>query len=320
MIGHPVRRRWYERHALPPGRPDVADDAVRNLISRVAPDTDVVDLGGSDSLNLHLVDLDQVLRINKPFISRHRIHSDQVLRHQLAAHGLLVAAPIRWRNQAIFGCGIFRAQLEQYVPHRGPTTGPALFGAIGRLHRALTAVTPVPPRPMISTCVSPKTLRRWLVQNRSAGHPRISDAATFDELARLIRMLDRQWVPQRQLTNHLIHDDAHPDNVLQTAAGQLYLDFGGVSMGPRIHDLAYALAHQLFWHTGPLEKFPWAGVPDLLAAYDDQVDLPLTKVERMALAPYTAAVPVYYEVCDWNDRPVRHLARWLLENPAAITG
>jgi Ser/Thr protein kinase RdoA (MazF antagonist) len=288
----------------------VADPGVGELIARLAPGTRVVDLGGSDSLNLLLDDLGVVLRVNKPFVSRRHILADQELRKYLAAEGLRVAAPVG----PVLRCGAVWAQLEEYVPDPTPATGVALFEAIGSLHRAMSTLHQARPRPQIRTCVSPRTLRRWFDLNRAAGKP---DAADEEEL---IRMLRRQWVPWDRLTTHLIHNDTHPDNIRQKSGRPFYLDLGGAAPGPRIHDLAYALAYALFDHqeTGDPATFPWPEVPQFLKAYESNAGSELTDEEHRALIPYTAAVPIYYTVCDWGHRRIVDVARWLLEHPDVI--
>jgi hypothetical protein len=74
----------------------------------------------------------------------------------------------------------------------------------------------------------------------------------------------------------------------------------------------------LFEHQGTADTFPWQEVPQLLKAYESGAGSPLTDEECTALTPYTAAVPIYYTVCDWGR--VGHVARWLLAHPEAITG
>jgi Ser/Thr protein kinase RdoA (MazF antagonist) len=213
---------------------------------------------------------------------------------------------------SVFRCGAYRAQLEEYVPDLTPVTGIALFAAIGDLHRAMSAYAQPRPRPQINTYVSPVTLRRWLNLNH---------ATNKADTAELIRMLRRQWVPSNRLPTHLIHNDPHPDNVRQSANTPFYLDLGGAAPGPRIHDLAYALAYTLFDYqeTADLATFPWPEIPRFLKAYENNAGS-LTDEERTALAPYTAAVPIYYTVCDWGDRSFGHIARWVLTHPEAITG
>ena len=324
MIGQPVVRGWYERHRLSPGRPSIDDPRVRTLIERIAPGTVPTDLGGADHLNLRLGDSDVVLRVNKPFVTRGQIIGGQELRRRLAATGIAVAEPVIGADGPVLSCDPFRAHLERYVPALRPTTGPALFDSIGRFHRAVSTIGHAPPRSLVRTCASPRTLRRWLGRNVIDGHPAFEAAGTAQELAALITLLEHVRIPSNTLPRQLIHHDAHPDNLRRTADGTpFYLDLGGVADGPRIHDIAYALAHALFAHQDcadppDLATYAWAEVPDLLTAYEDGARSALTVDERAALLGYTAAVPVLYDVCVWGHRRVGHIGRWLLENPSVL--
>lgn len=198
--------------------------------------------------------------------------------------------------------------------------GPALFEAIGRLHSVLATAKQRPPRPLVTSYVSPPTLRRWLDRNREAALPRLAEPGVLADLQDLLRLLRRHFVPSGRLPTQLIHGDAHPDNIRQTAnGGPLYLDFDGVTEAPRIHDIAYALAFLLLWHDGPLAEFPWYDIPELLDAYDRTAAFPLTIDERAALPAYIAAVPIYFDICDWSEQPIRNVGRWILEHPGVIT-
>ncbi|MGI8591879.1 MAG: phosphotransferase [Nakamurella sp.] len=326
MIGHPVIRAWYERHQVPAGRPSIDDPHVQGLVDRIAPGAVPTDLGGSDSLNLRLGDSDVVLRVNKPFVSRRQIVAGQVLRRRLAAAGAAVAAPIIGPGGPVMQCGPFQAHLERYVPGLRPMIGAALFDSIGRFHHAASTIKQAPPRALVSTSVSTRTLQRWLGRNVAAGHPAFKQPGTAEELSALITMLARDRVPPDTLPGQLIHHDAHPDNIRQNAAGiPFYLDLGGVADGPRIHDVAYALAHALFAHqdcTDPpdLATYAWNQVPDLLTAYERGARSALTAQEQAALLGYAAAVSILYDVCVWGHRRVGHIGRWLLEHPSAIPG
>ncbi len=51
---------------------------------------------------------------------------------------------------------------------------------------------------------------------------------------------------------------------MQSAHGDaVYLDLTGIAHGPRIHDLAYAIANLSFW-----SSLEWTQVPLLIRAYD----------------------------------------------------
>lgn len=317
VIGHPVVRGWYERHSVAPGRARVDDEDVRQLLSQVAPSTTWVDLGGEDSLNLLLEGQDVVFRVRRPFVSRRRLLGEQLLKRHLVDAGLATPDPITWRRRTVLRCGPRWAQLERYVPPGRPPDGTAtdewLFAALGRLHRAMATVTSIPPRPLVSNCVSPRAMRRWLDANC------VARQATEEHLDRLVRMLRSQWVPAKRLPQQLIHGDVHAGNILPTASGEpLYLDLGGATVAPRIHDVGYALAHLVFAHCtdGPpnAASFPWYRLPRLLSTYESAAKSRLTADERTALPAYTAAVPIYYDICDWSPRPVSAIAQWILEH------
>ena len=112
----------------------------------------------------------------------------------------------------------------------------------------------------------------------------------------------------------------------------VYFDFGFAAVRPRIHDLAYSLAYMV-WALGCLEepaRFPWDCVPRLLAACEATAHACLTALERRALLPYTAAVPLFYAALDGFTEdpagklrtwlPFLRLSEWLLEHPEAAAG
>jgi len=110
----------------------------------------------------------------------------------------------------------------------------------------------------------------------------------------------------------------------------VYLDFGFLARRPRIHDLAYALAFMVRaceGHHAP-ERFGWHIVPQLVEDYETAALVRLTATERSALAPYTAAVPLYAASLDgFSNDPARQLrsrlpflrlSEWLLDHPDAL--
>lgn len=112
----------------------------------------------------------------------------------------------------------------------------------------------------------------------------------------------------------------------------VYLDFGFLARRPRIHELAYALAFMLLalgGHEAP-ERFGWSLIPRLVEAYEATVGVRLTHLERRALAPYTAGVPLYAAALDGfteapaeklrSRLPFLRLSAWLLAHPTAMLG
>lgn len=131
----------------------------------------------------------------------------------------------------------------------------------------------------------------------------------------------------------LVHGDIRLSNVCRTPNGDtVYLDFGFMARRPRIHELAYALAWMVITldkHRTP-EKFPWERVPQLIEEYEVASESRLTTAERKALAPYIAAVPLYFAcIAGFTSDPARqlrekasllYLSEWLLAHPEAVLG
>ncbi len=107
-----------------------------------------------------------------------------------------------------------------------------------------------------------------------------------------------------------------------TEGEAVYLDLAGAAPGPRIHDVAYAIAHLAFSSSAeqPVDSdsFTWAQVPTLIQAYEEGAGWTLSSLEREALPAYIAAVPLFIDICDWSDEPRRATARWLLDHDVAV--
>jgi len=323
VIGHPVIRAWYDRHHAAEGRAPLGDEDVQHLLSQIAPGSPVTDLGGEDSLNLRLDTTGLVLRVHKPPMTSRRLNAEHQLRLGLAQQGLLVPATVTWDGQSTFRCGARWAELEQYLDLRwappGQVTNSWLFTAIGHLHRALSSLTTSLPRPLTQSWTTPNTLRRWLNLNTAAGVESLQDPQAVAELSDLARRLQRRWVPAARLPSQLIHGDLHGGNVMQDPhRAAVYLDLTGIAYGPRIHDLAYAIANLSFWssmdQSVSADSFAWTQVPQLIDAYEHGAGWKLSSLEREALPAYIAAVPLYLDICDWSDQPRRSTARWLLDD------
>jgi hypothetical protein len=86
----------------------------------------------------------------------------------------------------------------------------------------------------------------------------------------------------------------------------------------------------MVWALGCLEepeRFPWDCVPRLLDTYEATAHARLTALERRALLPYTAAVPLFSAALDGVTEdhagklrirtPFLRLSEWLLARPDA---
>jgi Ser/Thr protein kinase RdoA (MazF antagonist) len=332
---HPRLLEWWKDNPSDPDRPTLDNPDVRRLAAEIAPGAQVTDLGGVMSLNARLEPAGLVLRVHQPFVSRRRLLAVQEVRHRLAGMGLAVPVPTPWRNSTVFRCGRRWAELEEYLPHARAEKSPSsylwLFGAMGTLHRAIAALDLAVPRPLVATYAPPGSLRRWLPITEAAVKDDPAVSAIAHLLRDLIARLHAQWPPADRLPRHLVHGDVRLSNVgHRPDSAAVYLDFGFLARRSRVHDLAYALAFMVLaleGHQTP-ETFSWNMVPPLVDAYQAAAHTHLTPDERKALAPYTAAVPLYFAALAGfsndpaallRDRlPFLHLSNWLLAHPNAM--
>ena len=102
----------------------------------------------------------------------------------------------------------------------------------------------------------------------------------------------------------------------------VYLDLAGVAPGPRIHDVAYAIANLALWSSAEEavdpDSFTWAQVPTLIQAYEEGAGWTLSSLEREALPAYIAAVPLFLDICGWSDEPQRTTTRWVLDHGVVV--
>jgi Ser/Thr protein kinase RdoA (MazF antagonist) len=173
-----------------------------------------------------------------------------------------------------------------------------------------------------------------------------SAAETVRWLRELLGRLRARWVPATALPIQLVHGDVRLGNVRHALRSSgddsaasaadtrldpepVYFDFGFLARRPRVHELAYSLAWIVLRPDGrgAAADFDWSLLPAWVDAYQDAAGAPLADSERRALAPYTAAVPLYLAaIAGYMDDPVGHLrdetrqaflriADWLLANP-----
>jgi Ser/Thr protein kinase RdoA (MazF antagonist) len=321
------------------GRPSPSDADVRRLADEIAPGAALSDLGGTMSLNVRLQPADLVLRVHQPFVSRPRLLALQEVRRRLAARGLRVAAPRPWRGAALFRCGGRWAELEPFLASERPAPTPeayvAMFGAMGELAAALRGTDVPMPRPIVSTYGPPSSLLRWLPTTEHAVRGDPAAAATARRLRELVGRLRAQWASAADLPVQLVHGDIRLSNVPRAPDGApVYFDFGFLARRPRVHELAYALSWILLRpdSQGTAEGFDWASLPRLVEAYERAAGTALRPAERRALAPYTAAVPLYLlAIGGFMPDPVAHvrnetrltfleIGEWLLAHPEAVLG
>jgi Ser/Thr protein kinase RdoA (MazF antagonist) len=319
-------------------RPEVTDEVVTTMLERLGVDGTPPDLGGTMSLNLDVVveGRRSVLRIHAPFVSRARTAALQRLRSSLAQAGLRVgiAQPIGRAGATLVRVGTSLVEVESFVEHEKPPPTWAsylwMYEAMGRLHRHVSTWTDGSlPRPVVATYGPPSSLRRWLAMTTAAVSTDAQAVALAAEVGELVRRLDRQWVPPSSLPRHVVHGDVRLGNVAVAPApdgAPVYLDFGFAAVRPRIHELAYSLPWIVVKpdDSGRPEDFDWAAVEELVAAYESGAGTRLSSLERRALGPYVAAVPLYLaSVAGFTPDPIRTLvgerpllrvAEWVLDH------
>lgn len=314
-------------------RPEADDAALQDLLEQLGADGPL-DLGGTMSLNLHLEQLGLVLRVHPRFETSERLHALRALRRRLHEQGLTVGTPQPLLGQELVVVDGRLAEAESFVAAEGP---PAtwesyvwMFEAMGHLHRALTASRPnlVLPSPEVATYATPDDLRKWMMATAAAVATDDHASALAAEVQSMLDPLERQWTPPERLPQQLIHGDIRLGNVAKTPDGGVaHFDFGFSARRPRIHDLAYSL----FWivlkpdDSGRAAEFDWHRVVELVEAYEAASGAGLSDLERTAIGPYLATVPLYLaaissytpDPCDRIKQEVRSLeiARWVLDHP-----
>lgn len=333
----PRMRSWGADDSSDHGRLTPDHPAVRQLLAEIDPNAHVSNLGGTMSLNLRLEPNGLVLRVHQPFVSHRRVVGLQRVRRYLADEGLVVPVPLSHHGTTSLRCGHRWAELETYLPHQQPDATIDsyrwLFAAMGRLHRALARLDVPIPRPMIATYAPPGSLRRWLSFTVAVARQQRDDSVhrVPAQAIALLPALERQWIPASRLPSQFVHGDVRLGNLARSPEGDaVYLDFGFLAMRPRIHDLAYALIFMLLARHAQdsPEEFDWSIIPDLIAAYEFTAPSPLTPLERQALTPYAASVPLYFlAVAGFSSRPGSQislekfklpLSDWLLKHPNTL--
>lgn len=315
-------------------RPSQEEPRVRALLAGlgVRDDVSTPDLGGTMSLNLHLVSQGLVLRVHPRFVTRERVLSVQGIRNAISEAGLVVGEPRQVDGEAVLDLGDWLAEVETFVAHSNPPptweSYVWMFGAMGALHRVLRDVDESVPEPVVATYGPPAELRRWMKATTAAVAHDTEGARTAAWINGLVERLEEAWVDEADLPSHVVHGDIRLGNVAVTPDGAAaYFDFGFAAARPRIHDLAYSLSWMILRPDGKgrAEDFTWDRVSELLDSYQESTGEALQPNELVALKPYLAAVPLYLAaIASYLADPVAHLeeeapfvrvAEWVLANP-----
>ncbi|WP_168207384.1 phosphotransferase enzyme family protein [Microlunatus elymi] len=279
------------------------------VAERIASGSEVRDLGGHFSLNLHLREPGLVLRVHQPFVSRQRLLGLQAVRRHLASVGVQVAVAIPWEGKTVFRCADRWAELEPYIPHEAATPSAdactAVLSDLGTIDRHLATFTGQLTRPVIATWATGSALRRWLAATRDAVAADRDASHLVEQLVAQSRTVARRWVPARDLVCQVIHGDGKANNLPRTGAGELVaLDFGFAARRPRVHDLAYSLN----WAIAVLGPTATDQIPVWIKTFEAGTGSRLTSAELRALPVLGAAIALYRPaVSGYNPDPVNDL-------------
>ena len=328
---------WWIDDPADPGRMRWNDPDVQNLLKQIAATSKTTDLGGTMSLNVRIEPEDLVLRIHQPFVSKPRLLAVQQLRMACVKHGVVVPVPSGIGESTLKRCRDRWVEFEKYIPHERlqPSVDSYhwLFHQMGRLHRILTQLDVPVPRPLVATYATPSTLHRWHQITDSAVQGDKQAEETAQLLGVLVKRLRSQWVSSSEIPVQLVHGDIRLSNVCLGIDGEtVFFDFGFAAQRPRIHDIAYALAYMVLAQGGheKLDDYPWKEIAGLVTEYESAAGSRLKPLERTALVPYAAAVPIYQSAIAGLSNDSSHqlrqkahflrLSEWILENPDALMG
>jgi Ser/Thr protein kinase RdoA (MazF antagonist) len=318
-------------------RPSADDPGVVDLLARLGVEGEPTDLGGTMSLNLHLEALGLVLRIHPRFVTVDDLSAHRDLRRRLADDGLTVGAPQPLLGHETVDVAGRLAEVETFITAEKPAATWEsyiwMYEAMGRLHASIDRVAAglTLPEPIVATYATPEMLRHWMDLTTPAVEADDHAAGLAAQVEAMIGDLERAWIAPDQLPRRLVHGDIRLGNVVRDREGEpAYFDFGFAAHRPRVHELAYSL----FWivlrpdSSGTAAAFDWGRARELIEAYERAAGDTLSPLERRAIGPYLAAVPMYLasissytpDPCDRIKEEEHSLtiARWILDDPGRL--
>jgi Ser/Thr protein kinase RdoA (MazF antagonist) len=260
---------------------------------------------------------DVVVRVHRPETTPERLRAVHQIQEQLRAAGLPIPAILRTRaGESWIAFDGRLVEVLEFVPggHEVETweDGAANIAELGRLHAALrTAEAPGLPEPPFG-CYAPPETAVALIATTEAGfraeavhpdYPRATEVRTAT-VSLLHRLVAHRETCENDLPRILIHGDFVGYNVLVEGDRVIaILDFDRLAEGHRIIEIARTLMYILSavvypksgkWTTGVgLSDSDLAAVKNLIAAYVEKSNWPLTPAECRALPFEMAAAPVY---------------------------
>jgi Ser/Thr protein kinase RdoA (MazF antagonist) len=264
----------------------------------LAASAELVDLGGSSSLNLLVGGADRrhVVRVHRPHVRLDRLDAIHRARRALLAGGVPCAPPVPTRHGAAWVRFEGRlVEVEPFVDHDAVMDSwqrlEAGMGLLALAHNLLRQVEVGEEgrRPRFANHLEPAdvtaSVRRGAERIRGWG-PTPAErrlAVVAEELAELVAQAEAGLAPR--LPRQLVHGDFWDNNVLfRHGRPVLVADFDFMGERARIDDLALTLwcgRCDLGAEADPAQERARLG--RLVASYDAGLDLPLSTVELAAL-------------------------------------
>lgn len=271
---------------------------------------DVIDLGGSSSLNLLVTENQRryVVRVYRPYVTEARLQLISLMQHTLTAQGIPCPKVITSQEgQPWVRIADRLVEVEEYVDHNGNMNSwehlKIGLPLLGRIHTILQHVHEGDDarKPLFANHIEPfDALSRTLqgTQRIRAWYPSPEEeqlANAAENLANLVGRAEQDLVGL--LPRQLVHGDFWDNNVLfQDERTVLVADFDFMGERARIDDLALTLYFTLISLTSPREAGSdnqMGKLRELVDAYDSGLDNPLTPVERAALPLAIARQPLW---------------------------
>ena len=269
---------------------------------------DVVDLGGSSSLNVLVGDGGRryVVRVYRPYVTKARLDDIQHVRRQLAAGGVPCSDILLTQDeQSWIEFNDRLVEVEHYVDHdvcmdsweRLETALPML----GHIHTILRgiATSPEGKYPVFANhlesqialeCTQSGTQR---IRGWASSPYEVHLAATAEELAHLVTTVEHDLI--LVLPRQLVHGDFWHDNVLfRSSDVVLILDFDFMGERARIDDLALTLYFtSLKYAENSVSDDQLKRLGRLVDAYESGLADHLSGAERAALPLALARQPLW---------------------------
>ena len=262
-------------------------------------DSKFVDLGGSSNLNLLVYDADRryVLRVYRPYVTENRLADIQLVRGELSNHGVNCSETLlTFSDQPWLVFGNRLLEVEHYVESDTKMDSwervQSGLPVLGMIHTTLQDIEvsaeakfPIFANYIESNKVVNKTLqgtqriRKWNFPR--AEQEQLADNA--EQLADFVSNAESELITQ--LPRQLVHGDFWDNNVFfDKGHVVLVTDFDFMGERTRIDDLALTLYFTcLKFSEHPLSDDYIQRLSNMVEAYNDSLDNPLTSLERLAL-------------------------------------